>query len=112
MEMEEICFEMICHVGEARSSFIEAIQAVKKGDYRQAQALMEIGKESYNLGHRVHAGLVQAEMNGTSEALSLILVHAEDQLMSAENFKILSEEFIEIYQRLENIQKTHQRPLL
>lgn len=100
MDMEAICFEMICHVGEARSSFIEAIQEAKKGHFARAQTLIDSGKESYKLGHAVHASLVQAEMNGLQERLPLILIHAEDQMMSAENFKILSEEFVALYQRL------------
>jgi len=100
MDMEAICFELICHVGEARSSFIEAIQEAKKGHFSRAQSLIESGKESYSQGHRVHAELVQAEMNGLQERLPLILIHAEDQMMSAENFRILSEEFLDLYQRL------------
>ena len=31
---------------------------------------------------------------------SLILIHAEDQLMSAEGFKIIAEEMIEAYKRI------------
>lgn len=100
MDMEAICFELICHAGEARSSFIEAIQEAKKGHFSQAQGLIESGKESYRQGHAVHARLVQAEMNGSPQRLPLILIHAEDQMMSAENFKILSEEFVALYQRL------------
>lgn len=100
MDMEEICFEMICHVGEARSSFIEAIQKAKVGSFAEARALIESGQQSFNQGHKVHARLIHSEMEGKRDHLSLILIHAEDQLMSAETFKILSEEFIDLYQRL------------
>ena len=32
--------------------------------------------------------------------LLVILMHAEDQLMSAEGFKIIANEFIDIYKRM------------
>ena len=31
----------------------------------------------------------------------MLLMHAEDQLMSAESFRILAEEFIELYKRMD-----------
>lgn len=102
MDVEQICFEMICHVGDARSSFIEAIQQARKKEFARAQELIESGKLSYNRGHAVHARLVQSEMEQGNSHLSLILIHAEDQMMSAENFKILSEEFLALYSILHN----------
>lgn len=102
MDTEQICFEMICHAGEARSSFIEAIQQARQRNFVRARESIDSGKKSYNLGHAVHARLIQAEMEGEREHLSLILIHAEDQMMSAENFKILSEEFLALYQCIDS----------
>lgn len=100
MDMEQTCFELICHVGEARSFFIQAISEAKKGNYEQANQMIEEGKASFARGHEVHAKLVQAEAGGLKDHISLLLIHAEDQLMSAETFKILSSEFIELYQTI------------
>ncbi|WP_431810059.1 PTS lactose/cellobiose transporter subunit IIA [Jejubacter sp. L23] len=97
MDAEKVCFEMICHVGEARSYFIEAIQHARKKEFSRARELIDSGKQSYNQGHAVHARLIQSEMEQEGNQLSLILIHAEDQMMSAENFKILSEEFLALY---------------
>ena len=36
---------------------------------------------------------------------SLILIHAEDQLMSAEGFKIIAEEMIAGYRQMEALEK-------
>ena len=33
----------------------------------------------------------------------LLLIHAEDQLMSAEGFQTIAEEFIALYKRLDNV---------
>lgn len=100
-ELALMCVELITHVGTARSCYIEAIQEAKKGDFDQAQILMEQGSKEFVEGHRAHAGLISKEAAGESTEISLLLIHAEDQLMSAEGFKMIAEEFIELYQRFE-----------
>ena len=44
--------------------------------------------------------LVQKEAAGEDAKMSLILAHAEDQMMSTEVFKVLAEEMIELYKKL------------
>ena len=52
-------------------------------------------------GHHAHAELVQKEAAGEKSEYSLLLMHAEDQLMSAEAFGILAEEFVDVYKMME-----------
>ena len=40
------------------------------------------------------------EASGELDGSGLLLIHAEDQLMSAEGFRIIAEEFIDVYKRL------------
>lgn len=98
--LEMLCFQIISNVGAARSSYIEAIQKAKNGDFEEAQKLMESGQEQFMKGHEAHFELLQKEAAGTPVGGSLILVHAEDQLMSAEGFKIIATEMIENYKRI------------
>ncbi|MEG0329949.1 MAG: PTS lactose/cellobiose transporter subunit IIA [Longicatena sp.] len=98
--LELICFEIISSVGTARSLYIEAIQEAKKENFEKAKELIEEGNNMFNLGHKSHAKLIQEEAKGNATEFSLLLMHAEDQLMSAEAFKILSLEFIELYGRI------------
>jgi Phosphotransferase system cellobiose-specific component IIA len=50
----------------------------------------------FDEGHDAHAQLIQQEAAGEKTELSIILMHAEDQLMSAEGFSIIAEEFIQV----------------
>ena len=99
--LELIAFQIISAVGTARSCYIEAIQAAKSGDYEDAQKLIAEGDEAFVEGHDAHAGLLQQEAAGTGSVVNLRILHAEDQLMSAEGFKTIAQEFIEVYQRLD-----------
>lgn len=102
-EMEWL--KIITAVGNARSKYIEAIQEAKAGNYAACNALVKEGNESYAAGHRIHAELIGKEAGGEKNEFSLLLMHAEDQLMSAEAFKILSSEFLDICKRFDEIEQ-------
>lgn len=102
--LEQIAFEIISNVGTARSCYIEAIQAAKKGDYDAAQKLIKEGEDAFTGGHDAHSGLLTREANGES-AVSILIIHAEDQLMSAEAFHTLALEFIDVYKKIDAVKK-------
>lgn len=99
--LELICFQIISASGGAKSAYMAALEAAKEGDYEEAEKMIKEGDEMLNQGHAPHATLVQQEAAGNSPEVSLILIHAEDQMMGAESFKAMVEEFIEVYKQLE-----------
>ena len=94
---ELISFQIISAVGTARSLYVEAIQEAKKGNIEAAKQLIEDGVKVFVEGHHAHASFIQQEASGEKLEFSLLLMHAEDQLMTTETLKIVAEEFIEIY---------------
>ena len=98
--IELVCFEMIAANGSARSYFMEAIEAAKEGDFEEAEKLMEEGEKMLAEGHHAHGGLLTQEASGDKVKVDLLLVHAEDQMMSAETFRIMAKEIIDIHQKL------------
>lgn len=103
--LEMICFKIISNVGGARSSYIEAIQKAKQGDFMGAGECIKSGHEMFLAGHEAHFELIQKEAQGELVGNSLILIHAEDQLMSAESFKIIAEEMIASYERIAELEE-------
>ncbi len=104
--LELVAFNIISSVGTARSSYIEAIQKAKEGDFEAAEALIKEGDEVFVEGHNAHASLLQQEAEGgPGSTLSLLILHAEDQLMSAEGFKTIAQEFIEVYKKFKALEK-------
>ena len=78
-----------------------AIRAAKSGDFDGAEKMIEAGETDFLAGHKAHQQLLTNEASGTAAPVTLLLAHAEDQLMSAEAFKILAREFIDLYRRLD-----------
>lgn len=103
--LEMICFQIISNVGTARSNYIEAIHRAKDRDFEGAVKSLEAGQAEFLKGHDAHFELLQKEAKGTPVGGSLILIHAEDQLMSAEGFKIIAEELIASYRQMEVMEK-------
>ena len=97
---ELVCFQIISAVGAARSCYVEAIQAAKKGDFDGARELIKEGEETAIAGHHAHMDIIQKEASGENCKIGLLLMHAEDQLMCAETVKIMAEEMIELYEKL------------
>lgn len=99
-ELELACFNIITHVGTARSNYIGAIQLAKEGKFDEAEELIAAGEKEFVEGHHAHADMLTKEANGELGTAGVLLIHAEDQLMSAEAFKIIAEEFIDLYKKI------------
>lgn len=100
--LETILFQIISYVGSARSSYIEAIGKAREGAFDEVEQLMTQGREQFAEGHHAHLELIRQSAEGTLQAgeFQMLMMHAEDQLMSAETFGILADEFMELYKLL------------
>ncbi len=115
-DIETTCFQIISFVGAAKSTYIEAMHQAKAGNYEKAEALIAEGDEAFAEGHKVHLELLQSEAQSVVEhakdnagvgadvaagaGTPLLLVHAEDQLASAETVKVMALEIISLYKKL------------
>ncbi|MDD3362803.1 MAG: PTS lactose/cellobiose transporter subunit IIA [Hespellia sp.] len=99
-ELELICFQLITAAGTAKSNYIGAIQCAKEGNYEEAENLIAEGDKILSEGHAPHTDMIQKEAAGEPVQMSLILAHAEDQMMSTEVFKVLAEEMIQLYKKV------------
>ncbi|MCI5774827.1 MAG: PTS lactose/cellobiose transporter subunit IIA, partial [Erysipelotrichaceae bacterium] len=61
------------------------------------------GEKVFVEGHHAHAQLIQQEAAGDHVNFHLLLMHAEDQLMSAEGFKTVAVEFIDLYEKISKL---------
>ncbi len=98
--LELICFQIISNAGDAKSSLFEAIELAKASQYEEAYKKVEDADKKLLKAHEVHMDLIQKDMGGEKVEFSLILMHAEDQMMQTELLKKLTEEFIDIYKKI------------
>lgn len=106
MEMNETqiaCFSIISYVGEAKSCYMQAVREAKKGDLERARELVKQGSEHFVEGHNAHMSLIQREAETGDVPTSLILIHAEDQLMDAESCKTYALELISLHEEVNEL---------
>ena len=91
--------KLISLVGTARSCFVEAVRIAKRGDIELAQVRIEEGNNAFLKGKETHLELMGEDTpaDGHGHLETMLLLHAEDQLMSAETMKIVAVEFIDLY---------------
>jgi len=100
-EQENLCLELITHAGVGRSTAFEALAAAKAGEFARAAALLQDAERELGAAHTTQTRLLAGEAQGVGMTPSLLLVHAQDQLMTALSERTLIAEMIEIYRRLE-----------
>lgn len=98
MEQELIALNLISNSGVARTKAFEALSKARKGEFNEAKSLLKEAEESPLLAHKAQTELLQAEANGEKLDYSIIMVHAQDHLMTSMLAKELIEEMVKMYE--------------
>ena len=88
-ETETYVTQLISFSGTARSGYIRAMDAYPKHDGTY-EKLLEEANQFFQLAHEAHFNLFQSNPTESNDGL-MLLMHAEDQMMCAETFKIIAE---------------------
>ena len=99
-QQEQIVINLIVNAGSARSSAIEAIQYAKAGDIEKAEESLGNAKEAVNEAHHSQTEMIQAEIRGEKAPLSLLMVHAQDHLMTTMTLREVALEMLELYKKV------------
>lgn len=90
-ETEQVILGIITNAGLARSYAFEALEYAKDGDFGKAEEYMKNSKIESKKSHKVQTTLIQNEANGIENQFSILLIHAQDHLMTS----LLAQELIE-----------------
>jgi len=99
---EESIFNIIVHSGNARGYAFEAMTAAEQYDFAKADELMRQSNEELRLAHETQTTLIQAELNGEGPEKSLLMIHAQDHLMTAMSEQKLIEHMIRIVKKIKD----------
>ncbi|WP_073998240.1 PTS lactose/cellobiose transporter subunit IIA [Anaerococcus urinomassiliensis] len=94
---EEMIFQIIIDAGEGKSYAYEALDCAKDGDFKKADELLKKADKSFFKAHEFQSKLMQDDIENGYKGKLLIMMHAQDQLMTAVETKDLISAFIKIY---------------
>jgi PTS system cellobiose-specific IIA component len=95
--LEQIAFTIIAQAGAAKSTYLDALDSAKRGETDHTAALLSEGDALLRTAHQAHMEVISQEANGNTPPFSLLLVHAEDQINTAEIIRILVSELIPLH---------------
>lgn len=100
-ELEEVVMGLIINSGQARSLAYAALKQAKQGDFAAAKTMMEQSRMALNEAHLVQTKLIEGDQGEGKTKVSLVLVHAQDHLMTSMLARELVTELIELHEKLE-----------
>lgn len=100
-ELSQIALKIITYAGAAKSDYIKGLNTYKSGDKAGAGKLFQDGEDNYRRSHEFHGDLLTKEAATNSPQISLLLAHAEDQLMNVEMVQLMVQEIVTLYDKIE-----------
>ena len=97
--MELLNFQIISNVGDAKSFLFEALKAAREEKFKEAEKFIENADESLLKAHEIHIKLLNQETQGKPIDISLLLMHAEDQMMSTELLRDITNEMLLVHKK-------------
>lgn len=101
-DLEEVVMGLIINSGQARSLAYTALKKAKAGDLGAANQLMAQSREALNAAHLVQTQLIEGDQGEGKIPVTLVLVHAQDHLMTSMLARELISELIELHEKLQS----------
>jgi len=98
--LEEVVMGLIINSGQARSLAYAALEQAKQGDVEAAKKMMDRSRQALNEAHLVQTKLIEDDQGEGRIKVSLVLVHAQDHLMTSMLARELISELIELHEKL------------
>ncbi|ARU91741.1 PTS system cellobiose-specific IIA component [Spiroplasma clarkii] len=103
LNFEQISFQIIASAGEAKTNAINSIKLAKENKIFEANLLISEAEKSMIEAEKAHMEVVVEEARGSKFIFPVIFMHAEDQLLTTQTIILMAKEFIEIYDRFNNV---------
>jgi cellobiose PTS system EIIA component len=95
-QLYSISFQIILHGGNARSLAMEAMTLAKENHFEEAEQKIREAEQELQHAHHHQTSLIQAEASGDQYDIPIILIHAQDHLMTAMTLKDLAKEIVDL----------------
>ncbi|RYL92726.1 PTS cellobiose transporter subunit IIA [Sporolactobacillus sp. THM7-4] len=100
-QIQSVAFEIILHSGSSRTMIHEAFKMMRNNDFESAANKLEEAKDELLAAHKSQTSLIQQYSSGETINMEIIMVHAQDHLMTTMTLKEVALEMLHLYERLE-----------
>ncbi|MGG6796221.1 UNVERIFIED_CONTAM: PTS cellobiose transporter subunit IIA [Streptococcus canis] len=100
-ELQMAAFGIILSSGNARTIVHEAFAAMREGEYDNAEQLLEDANADILEAHHAQTDLLQEYASGTEIKIEIIMVHAQDHLMTTMTLREVALEMLALYKKVD-----------
>ncbi|WP_437615534.1 PTS lactose/cellobiose transporter subunit IIA [Erwinia sp. V71] len=97
MDLELEIMEIITNAGESKSEAMIALQHAKKGEWQDCDDALARSRAAASRAHAVQTRLIGLDEGEGKIPVTLVMVHAQDHLMTSMLANDLIQEMIEAY---------------
>ncbi len=107
MDQEVVVMDIIVNAGEARSLCFEALAYAKKMQIDEAKSCLTQAKACLNRAHLTQTQLIEADEGEGKVKMTLVMVHAQDHLMTTILAHELATELVVLHELRQTEQGVH-----
>lgn len=98
MDFESVSMNIIANAGDAKGLAFDALAEAKKKNFERAHELMKKSDVASNIAHKAQMQLLTMQARGEVMNVDVLLVHAQDHLMTTLLAQEMIKEMIELYE--------------
>lgn len=102
-EVQEIAFNIILDSGNARTLVHEGFQSMREDKFQEAEDKLEEANDSLIKAHNVQTKLLRDYAGGTEIIMDVIMVHAQDHLMTTMTLREVALEMLMMHKKFEKV---------
>ncbi|WP_413283612.1 PTS lactose/cellobiose transporter subunit IIA [Vibrio sp. MA40-2] len=102
MDLESTVMELIINAGESKSCAMQALISAKKGQWEEVDDLLAQSTAASKRAHSVQTELIGLDEGEGKVPVNLIMVHAQDHIMTSMLARELIEELINIHRTMQD----------
>ena len=99
-ELQVAAFEIILHSGTARTEVHEAFAAMREGRFDEAEEKLEFANQELVEAHHAQTKLLQDYASGVEIKIEIIMVHAQDHLMTTMTLREVALEMLALHRKV------------
>ncbi|MCY7051278.1 PTS cellobiose transporter subunit IIA [Streptococcus parasanguinis] len=100
-ELQVAAFEIILHSGTARTEVHEAFALMREGKYAESEEKLEVANTELVEAHHAQTKLLQDYASGVEIKIEIIMVHAQDHLMTTMTLLEVAKEMLELHKKID-----------
>lgn len=100
-----VSFDIILHSGNVRTMLHEAFELMRECEFLEAKKKLDDANNELMEAHKAQTSLLRDYVNGEEIVMEVIIVHAEDHLMTTMVLREMAVEMLHVYREMSELRK-------